>query len=85
MFNHICPGSRDFWMLEVGSEKHFLPEPTTHARGLQTLKFACYRALDFAQTKFVITEEEFLSMKRQIAKLTWHSARVPLLNAAVHR
>ena len=36
VFNNICPGSRDFWMLEVGSEKHFLPEPTTHARGLQT-------------------------------------------------
>ena len=84
-FNDTCSqGSRDFWMFEVGSEKDMLPEPVSHARGLQTLKFVVSRALDFSCKKYLIEELDLVALKRHILRLSWHSARVTLLNAAVH-
>ena len=72
---------RDYWIPEFGSREAFKDEPPTFARTLQWFKYLSRKAIDEAgQLEMSVRVECALT----INKLTMHSCRVTLLDAAVH-
>ncbi|CAK8992680.1 Uncharacterized protein SCF082_LOCUS3184 [Durusdinium trenchii] len=73
---------RDFWVPELNSRSEFLKVPPTHSRATQWLKVLAREALDrYGGDR---SKTEWASSARQILDLTVHSARVTMLDAAVH-
>ena len=73
---------RDFWVPELNSRDEFLKVPPTHSRATQWLKVLAREALDrYGGDR---SKPEWSQSARQILDLTVHSARVTMLDAAVH-
>ena len=73
---------RDFWVPELNSRSLFLFVPPTHQRSVQWLKVLAREALEKFQGER--DSDEWRKCARVINQLTAHSARVTLLDAAVH-
>ena len=73
---------RDFWVPELNSRSEFLRVPPTHSRATQWLKVLAREALD--RHGGDRSDPEWGQSARQILTLTVHSARVTMLDAAVH-
>ena len=73
--------NRDFWIRELNTRDMFLEAPPTYARCLLWLKFLCRHSVNqFHQGE----PGEYKELCLLINKSTAHSARVTLLDAAVH-
>ena len=73
---------RDFWIPELNSREQFLAAPPSYQRSLQWLKVFCREALQKYST--LANDQQLREHATEINKLTAHSARVTLLDAAVH-
>ena len=75
---------RDFWMPDLNSREEFRNQPPEHARSVQWLKVLSRAALE----RFVPARNFPAGKVREwaatIGKFTAHSARVTMLDAAVH-
>ena len=72
---------RDFWIPELNTRHKFGDIPPTYQRSLQWLKFLTKLAVNRHYTG---SEDVIKGIIGKIPKLTAHSARVTLLDAAVH-
>ena len=72
---------RDFWIPELNTPSEFKTEPPSFARTLQWLKVYCRRLSDESSE---LTKPQQVRHAIEINKLTMHSCRVTLLDAAVH-
>lgn len=72
---------RDFWVPELNARDESKTEPPSHARSLQWLKYIARKAVDQCHT---LDKKDAVHCAMQINKLTMHSRRVTLLDAAVH-
>ena len=73
---------RDFWIRELNTREEFmLDRVASYGRSLQWFRFFCRYAVNHYHEG---RPEEFKVLCTTIAKLTAHSARVTLLDAAVH-
>ena len=73
--------ARDFWMRDLNSRDAFRDAPATYQRSVQWLRFIGRFALNHYHTG---QEEEFKELASVVNSLTAHSARVTMLDAAVH-
>ena len=72
---------RDFWICDLNSRSEFRPQPPDYHRSVQWLKVLARDALDrYAKGP----PEAAKAHAMQVNKLSAHSARVTLLDAAVH-
>eukprot|EP00435_Cladocopium_sp_Y103_P026591 s1365_g6.t1 len=67
---------RDFWIRDLNTREAFRSAPAQYQRSLQWLRHFATHALR--------PHDEFKGLEQQILKLTAHSARVTMLDAAVH-
>ena len=67
---------RDFWMADLASQLAFGQDAPTHGRGLQWLHFLLHGIAKKAGAPSAVLGA--------VSKLTWHSARVTMLDQAVH-
>ena len=72
---------RDYWMRELNTREEFKNSPASYQRSLQWLKFLAKYALN---QKFEGPEVRLKELISTLSSLTAHSARVTLLDAAVH-
>ena len=73
---------RDFWIPELNTRSEFMVTPPTHQRAVQWLKVLAREALEqFGGDRHA---DEWRVCARTLNTLTAHSARVTLLDAAVH-
>ena len=73
---------RDFWVPELNSRSEFLASPPSHQRSLQWLKVLARESLEkFGGAR---DSDEWRACARSINLITCHSARVTMLDAAVH-
>ena len=73
---------RDFWVEELNSRESFKQAPPTYQRSVQWLKVLAREALDHEVPDH--SSQEWRDCAKLINSLTAHSARVTLLDAAVH-
>ena len=81
LFKTLPDLDRDFWIPELNTQASFQTVPPTFARTLQWMKFLSRKAVDEARQ---LEKTEQVECAFQISKLTMHSCRVTLLDAAVH-
>ena len=72
---------RDFWMRDLNSRDAFRDAPAAYQRSIQWLRFLGRYALNHFH---VGPPEEYRDLAEVANKLTAHSARVTMLDAAVH-
>ena len=72
---------RDFWMRDLNTREAFRTAPAQYQCSLQWLRHFAKHALNHHHEG---DPEEFKSLGVQVLKLTAHSARVTMLDAAVH-
>jgi hypothetical protein len=85
-FQHQLGGAhRDYWMAELGDPETFHRAPVSYDRGLKFFRFALQQAVSLAYKDNRCSEEARKSLTKVIRSVTWHSARVTLLSAAVHK
>ena len=73
---------RDFWVCELNARDSFKSAPPTYQRSVQWLKVLAREALDQAVPDHA--SQEWRDCAQIINSITAHSARVTLLDAAVH-
>ena len=72
---------RDHWVCELGTREHFVSGPPTYQRSVQWLKFLARFSLNHY---FIGPELRLKELIAIVPTLTAHSARVTMLDAAVH-
>eukprot|EP00435_Cladocopium_sp_Y103_P002058 s5775_g1.t1 len=72
---------RDFWIRDLNTRTEFRSAPASYQRSLQWLKFFARHVVYQHQMG---TEAEIRALVEKVGKITAHSARVTLLDAAVH-
>ena len=75
---------RDFWTPDLNSREEFRNTPPDHARSVQWLKVIARSAFERFAPDRQLSPKALREAAAQINKLTAHSARVTLLDAAVH-
>ena len=78
------PVLRDFWVPDLNSRTEFRPAPPDHLRSVQWFKVLAREALDTFQSTIPLSVARARELALNIPSLTAHSARVTLLDAAVH-
>ena len=72
---------RDFWMFELNSKSEFDTRPPSHQRTVKWLRCFAHQVVMLDR---VIPKTEVKGVLDTVSKLTVHSCRVTLLDAAVH-
>ena len=72
---------RDYWIRDLNTRDAFRDVPAVYQRSLQWLRCFCKFALNQFHEG---PEYEFKQLEQQLMQITAHSARVTLLDAAVH-
>ena len=72
---------RDFWIRNLNTREQFQAAPANYQRSVQWLKFLGRYAVEHYHEE---AHEEFKELGAVVNKLTAHSARVTMLDAAVH-
>ena len=78
---HMEDLDRDYWIRDLNTQQAFRDGPAAYQRSMQWLRFFAKRSL---LAYFVGPEAEIKAATARIQGLTAHSARVTLLDAAVH-
>ena len=73
--------ARDYWMRDLNSREAFRDGPAAYQRSVQWLRFLGRYALNHYHKG---EDHEFKSLANVVNELTAHSARVTMLDAAVH-
>ena len=81
LFSDTDYSDRDYWVPELNTKDEFKSAPPTYARTVQWLKHFARLASDTDET---LSASVKIVHANQIARLTAHSCRVTLLDAAVH-
>ena len=80
LFQVHAAGDRDFWMFELDGMDQFGPGVCSYLHGLKSMKGVLASAVKFANC----SPDRRMELAHIFDKLTWHSCRVTILNAAVH-
>ncbi len=81
LFQQDAPFDRDFWVPELNTTEEFKTEAPTYQRSVQWLRYFARQASDRREE---VTLQDRHKDAVLINKLTAHSCRVTLLDAAVH-
>ena len=81
LFRDSLRGERDYWIPDMATDSEFKNEPPQFARVLQWFKYLCRHVVDRAHH---LGKPVQVECALKVNKLTMHSCRVTLLDAAVH-
>ena len=85
LFKDLRKGDRDFWMFDLNTDSEFSTSPVHYHRGLKWVRVLLQEAIDWAVGEGLITQATRNVLSHIIAKITWHSFRVTLLNLALRK
>ena len=79
LLQQFCPHDRDFWMCDLNDQDTLIDRPMSYSRGISFVRDLLQFSLN---TSGLPTEQEEVRLVL-IPKITWHSCKVTLIDAAV--
>lgn len=74
---------RDFFIWDLKGPNEFDKNPVSYSRSTAWLKFVCTASISHAVKVGMLTDDDSKLLDESVQKITWHSMRVTMLDAAV--